>query len=139
MSLSSVTARCRTVAPRQAATSRAQGAVTLRCPVPTGPPAFSRRTPRVSRAVQDGSQTSSTAEEVTSEAPQDVCKTCGVKLSEAPGGCDGLGRQAGGVGAVIDWWPIKAYRPCPALTASGGKYKRKGQITDEMLFGKGKK
>ena len=42
-----------------------------------------------------------------------------------PGGekceCDGTGRIAGGIGAVVGfgWWPIKAYRPCPALEAGG--------------------
>jgi len=42
------------------------------------------------------------------------------------------------MGALFSWWPIKVYRPCPAWTAAGGTYQRKGQITDEMLFGKGK-
>jgi len=65
-----------------------------------------------------------------------VCPSCGVKLSEAPKGCDGKGRVAGGMGAVVDWWPIKAYRECPALISSGKQYTRKGQITDEMLFGR---
>uniref|UniRef100_A0A061R9J4 Uncharacterized protein n=1 Tax=Tetraselmis sp. GSL018 TaxID=582737 RepID=A0A061R9J4_9CHLO len=87
---------------------------------------------------EDSTSKRSTADDV-SAAPKNVCPTCGVPLSEAPSGCDGKGRQIGGVGAFIDWWPIKAYRPCPALTSSGGKYKRKGQITDEMLFGKGKR
>ena len=30
---------------------------------------------------------------------------------------------------------FQAYRPCPALIASGGTYKRKGQDIDEVLFG----
>jgi len=36
------------------------------------------------------------------------------------------GRIAGGIGAVpgFGWWPIKAYRPCPALEASGRGYTR---------------
>jgi len=38
---------------------------------------------------------------------------------------------------VLPWWPIKVYRPCPEFTAKY-PYVRKGQITDEMLFGKGK-
>jgi len=70
------------------------------------------------------------------ESDPTVCKTCGAKLAEAPKGCDGQGRVAGGMGAFVDWWPIKAYRECPALTASGRSYSRKGQITDEMLFGR---
>eukprot|EP01023_Acetabularia_acetabulum_P035198 TRINITY_DN3319_c0_g1_i1.p2 TRINITY_DN3319_c0_g1~~TRINITY_DN3319_c0_g1_i1.p2 ORF type:complete len:119 (-),score=13.92 TRINITY_DN3319_c0_g1_i1:267-623(-) len=73
--------------------------------------------------------------------PTGVCSTCGVKLEEIPNGCDQKGRIAGGIGAVagFEWWPIKAYRPCPALTKSGLSYNRKGQVTDEMLFGKGYK
>jgi hypothetical protein len=39
----------------------------------------------------------------------------------------------------MQWWPIKAYRPCPKLAEQGMSYQRKGQITDEMLFGRGKK
>ena len=83
--------------------------------------------------------------------------------------CDRGGRVVGGMGAVpgFSWWPIKAYRPCPALLSAGFAYKRcgaatamlihadrtrllcssntvmracrKGQITDEMLFPKTKK
>ncbi|WIA09119.1 hypothetical protein OEZ85_008531 [Tetradesmus obliquus] len=66
-----------------------------------------------------------------------VCKTCGVDLSKAPGGCDGEGRIVGGLGAVpgFGWWPIKAYRPCPGLSSAGMEYVRKGQPTNEMLFG----
>ena len=79
---------------------------------------------------------SSSSGETPPPAPSDVCAGCGVKKSEMKAGCNGQGRIAGGVGAVIDWWPIKAYRPCPAFEASGGKYTRKGQITDEVLFGR---
>jgi len=46
--------------------------------------------------------------------------------------------MAGGMGAVVDWWPIRAYKPCDELAKAGKSYQRKGQITDEMLFGKGK-
>lgn len=40
--------------------------------------------------------------------------------------CDMEGRVVGGVGAIagFDWWPIKAYRPCPALEAAGVAYTR---------------
>mmetsp|Transcript_45952 Transcript_45952/g.117498 ORF Transcript_45952/g.117498 Transcript_45952/m.117498 type:complete len:129 (+) Transcript_45952:74-460(+) len=99
---------------------------------------LARRLPQPPRAEPAEKAEAATAK-AEPEAAANVCATCGVVLGEMPGGCDGLGRQAGGVGAFIPWWPIKAYRPCPALTASGGKYKRKGQITDEMLFGKGKR
>ena len=32
----------------------------------------------------------------------------------------------GGLGALpgFGWWPIKAYRPCPALESAGGQYTR---------------
>lgn len=44
----------------------------------------------------------------------------------------------GGLGAVpgFGWWPIKAYRPCPAFVASGGRYRRQGQSLDEVAFGR---
>lgn len=66
-----------------------------------------------------------------------VCKTCGVELGQAQKGCDGEGRILGGLGAVpgFGWWPIKAYRPCPALSQAGIEYIRKGQTTNETLFG----
>ena len=40
--------------------------------------------------------------------------------------CDGEGRVIGGLGAVpgFGWWPIKAYRPCPALSEAGIDYVR---------------
>lgn len=40
--------------------------------------------------------------------------------------CDGEGRVVGGVGALpgMAWWPVKAYRPCPALSQAGMEYVR---------------
>jgi hypothetical protein len=40
--------------------------------------------------------------------------------------CDGEGRELGGLGALpgFGWWPIKAYRPCPALSQAGLEYTR---------------
>ena len=40
--------------------------------------------------------------------------------------CDKGGRVVGGMGALpgFGWWPIKAYRPCPALISAGMQYKR---------------
>ncbi|KAK9790355.1 hypothetical protein WJX73_002737 [Symbiochloris irregularis] len=75
------------------------------------------------------------------EAPSTSCQTCGIPLSQAPRGCDREGRIAGGLGAVLgfDWWPIKAYRPCPELAKGGFNYTRRGQITDEILIPKQKK
>jgi hypothetical protein len=50
--------------------------------------------------------------------------------------CDGSGRIAGGIGAVLAWIPIKAYRPCPNFVARGGTYQRAGQGLDEIAFGR---
>ncbi|GIL59132.1 hypothetical protein Vafri_14053 [Volvox africanus] len=67
----------------------------------------------------------------------DICSTCGVDRSKMPGGCDGQGRVIGGMGALpgFGWWPIKAYKPCPALYEAGLEYTRKGQMTNDVLFG----
>ena len=45
-------------------------------------------------------------------------------------------RILGGIGTVLDWWPIKAYRPCPNLVDRGGEYVRSGQGLDEIAFGR---
>ena len=80
------------------------------------------------------------ATSIPQPTPSTTCPTSGIPLADAPRGCAGDGRIAGGVGAVLSFWPIKAYRPCPKAEAAGKAYTRKGQITDEMLFGgKGKK
>ena len=42
----------------------------------------------------------------------------------------------GGIGTVLEWWPIKAYRPCPNFIERGGKYERSGQGLDEIAFGR---
>lgn len=42
----------------------------------------------------------------------------------------------GGIGAVVPWIPIKAYRPCPNFIARGGNYERSGQGLDEIAFGR---
>ncbi|KAL0447751.1 UNVERIFIED_CONTAM: hypothetical protein Slati_1903000 [Sesamum latifolium] len=54
-------------------------------------------------------------------------------------GCNGEGRIQGGIATVpgFGWWPIKAYRPCPAYVASGGRYRRSGQSMDEVVSGGG--
>ncbi|OSX79898.1 hypothetical protein BU14_0070s0073 [Porphyra umbilicalis] len=62
------------------------------------------------------------------------CRTCG--RATVARGCDGAGRVTGGLGAVLPFWPIKAYRPCPDFVAVGGKYTRKGQSLDEIAFGR---
>ncbi|KAL2342660.1 hypothetical protein Fmac_003945 [Flemingia macrophylla] len=65
------------------------------------------------------------------------CKACG--REEVENGCNGEGRIQGGIATVpgFGWWPIKAYRPCPAFVASGGRYRRQGQSMDEVAFGRG--
>lgn len=57
-----------------------------------------------------------------------VCPNCDL--------CDGSGRILGGIGVVLPWWPIKAYRPCPNFIAAGGQYQRSGQGLDEIAFGR---
>eukprot|EP00877_Chromochloris_zofingiensis_P000311 jgi/Chrzof1/10280/Cz04g35140.t1 len=54
-----------------------------------------------------------------------------------PCSCDREGRIIGGLAAFpgFGWWPIKAYRPCPALDEAGINYIRKGQGTNDILFG----
>lgn len=49
-------------------------------------------------------------------------------------GCDGSGRIAGGVGAVLPWFPVKAFRPCPSFTEAKYKYDRSGQSLNEVMF-----
>ncbi|KAK9145564.1 hypothetical protein Sjap_005467 [Stephania japonica] len=64
------------------------------------------------------------------------CKACG--REEVEKGCNGEGRIQGGIATVpgFGWWPIKAFRPCPAFVASGGRYKRQGQSMDEVAGGR---
>eukprot|EP00532_Pseudo-nitzschia_australis_P001726 CAMPEP_0168182784 /NCGR_PEP_ID=MMETSP0139_2-20121125/12078_1 /TAXON_ID=44445 /ORGANISM="Pseudo-nitzschia australis, Strain 10249 10 AB" /LENGTH=143 /DNA_ID=CAMNT_0008103737 /DNA_START=126 /DNA_END=557 /DNA_ORIENTATION=+ len=53
--------------------------------------------------------------------------------------CDGSGRIEGGIGTILKFWPIKAYRPCPNFIESGGFYTRSGQGLDEIAFGRDSK
>lgn len=41
-------------------------------------------------------------------------------------------RISGGVGALVPWLPIKAYRPCPSFTEAKYKYTRQGQSLNEV-------
>lgn len=69
------------------------------------------------------------------DEPNDTCMGCG--HSGGPiSGCDGNGRIIGGLGAVVKWWPIKAYRPCPEFLKANKRYKRAGQSLDEIAFGR---
>jgi hypothetical protein len=45
-------------------------------------------------------------------------------------------RIEGGIGVILTWWPIKAYRPCPNFIERGGFYQRSGQGLDEIAFGR---
>ncbi|XP_010441389.1 PREDICTED: uncharacterized protein LOC104724577 isoform X1 [Camelina sativa] len=65
------------------------------------------------------------------------CRVCGKEEKES--GCNGDGRIQGGIATFpgFGWWPIKAYRPCPAFVESGGRYRRLGQSMDEVAFGRG--
>ena len=55
-------------------------------------------------------------EDATPAAPPVKCPDCDI--------CDGSGRITGGLGAVFDWFPVKAYRPCPNYIERGGFYSR---------------
>ncbi|KAI0562677.1 hypothetical protein FGB62_55g054 [Gracilaria domingensis] len=68
-------------------------------------------------------------------AAKDECPACG-RAEGVAGGCDGTGRIAGGLGAVVNWWPIKAYRPCPEYLKAKKTYKRSGQSLEEIAFGR---
>jgi hypothetical protein len=71
------------------------------------------------------------------EEASNVCSHCGVPKEQVPFGCDQEGHKAGGMGAIAEWWPVKAWGPCPKAAEKGLPYTRKGQGTDEMLFGPG--
>ena len=49
--------------------------------------------------------------------------------------CDGTGKIAGGLGAVLPFIPVAAYRPCPDFIEAGGVYKKRGQSLDQIAFG----
>ncbi|KAA8497107.1 hypothetical protein FVE85_0836 [Porphyridium purpureum] len=63
------------------------------------------------------------------------CPGCG-REEGVKRGCDGSGRVVGGLGVVLKWWPIKAYRPCDELVKRKGNYKRAGQSLEEIAFGR---
>lgn len=68
-------------------------------------------------------------DDAASEGTPDVrCPNCDL--------CDGSGRILGGIGALLPWIPIKAYRPCPNFIEAGGTYQRSGQGLDEIAFGR---
>ena len=73
-------------------------------------------------------------EEEEEENISQTCPKCGAAVDDML--CDGTGRKIGGLGAVLPWLPVKAYRPCPNLVESGGMYQRTGQGLDEIAFGR---
>jgi hypothetical protein len=77
------------------------------------------------RQAEDGEEATT---KMMKEIPAVVCPDCDL--------CDGSGRIAGGLGAVLPWLPVKAYRPCPNFVDRGGVYQRSGQGLDEIAFGR---
>ncbi|XP_027920417.1 uncharacterized protein LOC114178609 isoform X2 [Vigna unguiculata] len=117
-------------------------------PTPTYP-SLSFSSSKLTVTLCSPSPPTSVIDEGTSPAPDDIplvdrsefvsgCKACG--REEIEQGCNGEGRIQGGIATVpgFGWWPIKAYRPCPAFVASGGRYRRQGQSMDEVVSGSGK-
>lgn len=102
------------------------------CPLMQSPDAPS--TPPPANAPQASPTSASTTSSQHSSAT-DVCEECGREGGRAAG-CDGNGRIIGGLGAVVGWWPIKAYRPCPDFLKAKKKYRRAGQSLDEIAFGR---
>ena len=73
---------------------------------------------------------------MSSGAPsEDACPGCG-RAGGVSAGCNGEGRVAGGLGAVLTWWPIKAYRPCAEFIKAKKTYRRAGQSLEEIAFGR---
>lgn len=69
------------------------------------------------------------------EENSNACSACGREEGRV-NGCEGDGRIAGGLGAVVSWWPIKAYRPCPEYIKAKKTYRRSGQSLEEIAFGR---
>lgn len=90
--------------------------------------------PPAAAAVDADTDADADAAAAAARAADPRCRTCG--RATVVRGCDGVGRVTGGLGAVLPFWPIKAYRPCPDFVAVGGKYTRKGQSLDEIAFGR---
>lgn len=88
------------------------------------------------RRQSDGTTLLRLSDEPSAEAPEEAsppsppvkCPDCDL--------CDGSGRILGGLGAILPWLPVKAYRPCPNLVERGGFYSRTGQGLDEIAFGR---
>ncbi|CAM9973650.1 unnamed protein product, partial [Hapterophycus canaliculatus] len=87
------------------------------------------------QAQEDGSSAAAAPPTASPGSSDDLCPgypRCSGEYREK--GCDGTGRISGGVGALLPWLPIKAYRPCPAFTEAKYKYTRQGQSLNEVVF-----
>lgn len=84
---------------------------------------------------RSASEESSLPHHEQAKNPSRTCEGCG-RDGGPTRGCDGTGRIAGGLGAVVDWWPIKAYRPCPELIRVNKQYRKSGQSLEEIAFGR---
>ncbi|CAN0063320.1 unnamed protein product [Ectocarpus sp. 8 AP-2014] len=102
--------------------------------VPRSPPNFSRQSCRTATALQ--AQEEDAAATSPPGSSDDACPgypRCSGEYRDR--GCDGTGsRISGGVGALVPWLPIKAYRPCPSFTEAKYKYTRQGQSLNEVVF-----
>lgn len=94
------------------------------------PPCITRRPRAAVSSVLMSEDDSAADESASSEPPKEEVKCPNCDL------CDGSGRILGGIGVILPWWPIKAYRPCPNFINAGGKYQRSGQGLDEIAFGR---
>mmetsp|Transcript_9161 Transcript_9161/g.19023 ORF Transcript_9161/g.19023 Transcript_9161/m.19023 type:complete len:140 (-) Transcript_9161:784-1203(-) len=91
-------------------------------------PGSLQSTPGLAMSSEEETPAPVAAEDVPPQKPAVKCPDCDQ--------CDGSGRILGGLGAVLPWVPIKAYRPCPNFIENGGRYQRSGQGLDEIAFGR---
>lgn len=113
--------------------------LTLRPPVFAAPPGAARPA-RACAQPPAAADAPTAAEDSSPAAPQESaastkCEACG-REGGPVAACDGTGRIIGGLGAVVKWWPIKAYRPCGELVKAKKTYRRAGQSLDEIAFGR---
>lgn len=96
-----------------------------------GTPIMRSKMMRVQKPTLCAVDTAEEAPEPAPPAPEPAC--------DFPGCVDG--RVMGGLAAIelFEWWPIKAYRPCPKCASRGKQYARSGQTLDEIVFKKNPK
>eukprot|EP00569_Conticribra_weissflogii_P004671 CAMPEP_0171338440 /NCGR_PEP_ID=MMETSP0878-20121228/7327_1 /TAXON_ID=67004 /ORGANISM="Thalassiosira weissflogii, Strain CCMP1336" /LENGTH=151 /DNA_ID=CAMNT_0011840221 /DNA_START=23 /DNA_END=478 /DNA_ORIENTATION=+ len=105
------------------------------CPSPSRPQPSYRVPVALFGGENDESAAASVLETADAETPVQQQQVPAVKCPDCDL-CDGSGRILGGIGTVLTWWPIKAYRPCPNFIERGGRYVRSGQGLDEIAFGR---